>query len=253
MRRLGRTYEDTRGRIIELVRDLKGAAAATVVPACSEWSVHDLIAHLTGICSDILDGNVSGSATSGWTAAQVDKRRDVELEDILTEWDEAGSKIAAMLDDLPGWYGRQMVADLTVHEHDLRGALDKAGERHSEGVAIGTDFLVSVMLNCALSFHGLGPLEVRAGEGSWVIGTGDPPTDDPEAWRIAVGTMEPQPTPPAPAVGTLRSEPFELLRAISGRRSAAQIRGLDWTVDPEPHLVVFNYGPFTIRDTDLIE
>jgi hypothetical protein len=48
-------------------------------------------------------------------------------------------------------------------------------------------------------------------------------------------------------------EPFELVRAIAGRRSAAQLRALDWSVDPEPYVPIFGFGPFTIRSTDLEE
>jgi hypothetical protein len=56
----------------------------------------------------------------------------------------------------------------------------------------------------------------------------------------------------APA-GTLDVEEFELFRALTGRRSAAQIRRFDWNVDAEPYLPIFGLGPFTIRPTDLIE
>jgi hypothetical protein len=61
------------------------------------------------------------------------------------------------------------------------------------------------------------------------------------------------PEPTVAPAGTLGVEEFELLRALTGRRSAAQIRGFDWSVDAEPYLPVFGLGPFTIRSADLIE
>jgi hypothetical protein len=53
--------------------------------------------------------------------------------------------------------------------------------------------------------------------------------------------------------GTLNVGQFELFRAVTGRRSAAQIRRFDWSVDAEPYLPIFDLGPFTIRSTDLVE
>ena len=46
---------------------------------------------------------------------------------------------------------------------------------------------------------------------------------------------------------------FELFRALTGRRSSAQIRRYDWTCDPEPYLPAFDYGPFTKSPTDIEE
>jgi Mycothiol maleylpyruvate isomerase N-terminal domain len=67
---LGTVYEGGRRRIVELVADLDDRSAATPVSACPEWSVHDVIAHLAGVCADIMAGNVAGAATDPWTAAQ---------------------------------------------------------------------------------------------------------------------------------------------------------------------------------------
>jgi hypothetical protein len=67
---LGTVYEGGRRRILELVADLDDRAVATPVPACPEWSVQDVVAHLTGVCADIMAGNVAGAATDPWTAAQ---------------------------------------------------------------------------------------------------------------------------------------------------------------------------------------
>jgi hypothetical protein len=43
------------------------------------------------------------------------------------------------------------------------------------------------------------------------------------------------------------------MRSVAGRRSAAQIRRLEWSVDPEPYLPIFGFGPFETRSSDLIE
>jgi uncharacterized protein (TIGR03083 family) len=253
LRELGTVYEATRGRILELVSDLDEEGAMARVPACPEWSVRDVIAHASGVCADILSGNLTGAATDDWTGAQVKARRDWPFEKVVAEWTEVGPQIAAMLDNFPGRYGSQLVADVTTHEHDIRGALGRHGEGDSAGVAIGLNFLVEAVFHPAMVSFGLGPLEVKAADRSWVVGTGEPPLHDPDLWSVAAGSSEPIPAPTKPIVGGLNAEPFELFRAITGRRSAVQIRAFDWTVDPDPYLPTFGYGPFTVRPTDLDE
>ena len=44
---------------------------------------------------------------------------------------------------------------------------------------------------------------------------------------------------------------FELLRAFSGRRSADQVRAMDWSGDAEPYLAVVT--PYGMPDHDIIE
>jgi uncharacterized protein (TIGR03083 family) len=254
MGELGTVYERGRRRIVELVAGLDDRAAATPVPACPAWSVHDVVAHLAGVCADIMAGNVAGAATDPWTAAQVDARRERSFGQILAEWDDVAPEVAALADDFPGRLGNQFVTDVTVHEHDLRGALGRAGDRDSDGVGVGADFLVNVFLHPGVTSLGLGPLEVRAGDRTWVVGTGEPPTGDiGGASRAALMSTEVIPEPTVTPTGTLDVEEFELFRALTGRRSAAQILRFHWSVDAEAYLPIFGLGPFTIRSADLIE
>jgi uncharacterized protein (TIGR03083 family) len=219
------------------VADLDDRAAATPVPACPAWSVHDVVAHLAGVCADIMAGNVAGAATDPWTAAQVDARRERSFGEILAEWDDVGPQVAAFADDFPGRVGNQFITDVTEHEHDLRGTLGRAGAGVSDGVRIGADFLVNVFLNPGVTALGLGPLEVRAGDRTWVVGTGEPPTADiGGASGDALMSTEVVPEPTATPAGTLDVEEFELFRALTGRRSAAQICRFEWSVDAEPYL-----------------
>jgi hypothetical protein len=51
---------------------------------------------------------------------------------------------------------------------------------------------------------------------------------------------------------TLRTTRFEVFRAVTGRRSLAQLRSYDW--DPEPRVECLLVSPiFRPRATDLIE
>jgi uncharacterized protein (TIGR03083 family) len=251
LRELGSCYEDGRARIVGLVAEVDDPSSVTV-PACPIWSLHDLISHMTGNCADVMRGNVQGVASDEWTAAQVEERKGRSTEDVLAEWAEVAPSFAAMIDDFPGSYGAMTVGDVTVHEHDVRGALGRPDERDSDGIAIATDFLMNVIVHHALTAFGLGPLELRTEDRSWVVGTGGPASGDPDAWQTALLSNDP-PDPPGPPAATVSADSFELFRAISGRRSAEQIRRFDWSVDPEPYLAIFGHGPFTVRPSDLNE
>ena len=93
---------------------------------------------------------------------------------------------------------------------------------------------------------------------SWVAGTGDPrergggesPTRQEPLAAVFSGE---EPPPAGTPAGLVDAQAYELFRALTGRRSPAQIRALRWTVDPEPYLPAFQFGPFTTRGADLDE
>jgi hypothetical protein len=202
----------------------------------------------------VLAGNIAGAATDAWTAAQVDSRREASLAELMSEWDDVGPRFAAMIDDFPGRYGRQVAADITVHEQDIRGALARPGARQSESLRRALDFLLSTTADVSAVALGLGPLEVRGGEDVWVIGTGQPAAGDAEAAvAAAMLSTDVPPRPDVEPVVTVIADPFELFRAFTGRRSADQIRGFDWIGDPTPYLVLFGQPPFTLRAVPLHE
>lgn len=252
LRSLGRLYEEARARITALVEDLEDPHSIAL-PACPEWSVHDVVSHMTGACVDTANGRLDGLGSSLWTDVQVQDRRERSTGEVLEEWAEVTPGFAAALDDFPGRYGQMPIADVTSHEHDIRGALQLPGDRSSYRVALATDFLMTVFVHTAADAFGLGPLEVRAGDRNWVIGTGGPPTGDTEAWLGAAGVSGEIPEPRAAVVGRVEADAFEWYRAASGRRSESQIRRFNWSVDPQPYLRIFSYGFFTMRDSDLDE
>ncbi|MCU1450046.1 MAG: hypothetical protein JWP02_2216 [Acidimicrobiales bacterium] len=227
---IGSVYAAGRARIAELVTSVEPEQEKAPVPACPEWSVHDVLAHLTGVCADVLAGNIDGVTTDPWTAAQVERRRDVPLDEVVKEWSETAPQVEAMAEHFPGRAGEQWVFDLTTHEQDIRGALSRPGARDSDGIAVGLDFLVTMGMGSSIAGRGLPPLLVKADGREWVIGGDD-----------------------ADATNELEAEPFELFRAMAGRRSRSQISAYAWTCDPDVYVPAFTYGPFTIRSTDLVE
>jgi uncharacterized protein (TIGR03083 family) len=227
MSELATAYEGGRARISRLVADLDDRQAAAIVPGCPEWRVKDVVAHVAGICADILAGNIEGVATDPWTAAQVDARRPVPLARIVAEWSELGPQVETLLPSFPPEPATQLVADLTTHEHDLRGALARPGARDSDALVIALGFVAPNFLT-ALADRDLPALSLRAGDSEWVADDGRP-------------------------VASVSADRFELLRALTGRRSASQLRQLKWDGDPEPYLPAFEWGPFHVPPADVVE
>ncbi|HZQ29208.1 MAG TPA: maleylpyruvate isomerase family mycothiol-dependent enzyme [Acidimicrobiales bacterium] len=266
MGNIGGLYADGRRRITELVRDLNEDQAATTVPTCPAWSVHDVVAHVAGVCADILAGNIGGVGTDPWTDAQVQARKGVPVGELVEEWAETGPQIEAMADLFPGRSGTQLVFDLTTHEHDIRTALARPGARDSAAIAASDEFLMAVGLGPSVTVRGLAPIEVRTELRSWVAGTGDaaaaaPAGSDETALRAAGDDLaanvilggDPLRTDGIEPAGAVRLSAFELFRAMSGRRSFDQIRAYEWTVDPEPYLPAFQFGPFTVSAVPIDE
>ena len=128
----------------------------------------------------------------------------------------------------------------------------------------GPDATLTSLEAAAVSARGLKPLVVQAGERSWVVGTGETTATGAEEdvvrvvnERLAATLLSSSPPPAGglvdePAVALVAS-PFELFRALTGRRSVAQILQLDWPVDPAPYLPAFQFGPFTLPGSDIVE
>jgi uncharacterized protein (TIGR03083 family) len=223
---VGAAYAAGRARVTALLADLPEAAGHRSVPACPGWEVHDVLAHVSGVCVDILDGRIEGAGTDPWVAVQVEARRDVPVADLLHEWNAAAPSVEAMAGDF-GETGRQWVFDFAVHEQDMRGALDAPGGRDAASWAVGLEFVLP-------AFHGT------------IAQAGLP------AVRVITPDREWE-SPHAPSVETLRVDGFELGRALTGRRSADQVRAFDWSTDPEPYLAAFAFGPFRQRPSALVE
>ncbi|HMC70791.1 MAG TPA: maleylpyruvate isomerase family mycothiol-dependent enzyme [Mycobacteriales bacterium] len=262
LRTHGSIYEETRQRVINLVREASYVdffAASAPTPACPGWRVRDVIAHLSGLATDIASGNLAGQATAAWTAAQVDARRNMPLSDLLAESDEVGPQLASYLDDFPGRYGAQVAADITVHEHDIRGGLGQPGARDSVGVAHGIELLLTTFVGPGARALGLPPLHIRAGQRSTVVGGYDNESTDPTAAiqsALATWTWPPDyddALAATPSMPRLEASPFELLRAFSGRRSLAQVHRFNWTTAPAPYNGLFGLWPFTPQPVDLDE
>jgi uncharacterized protein (TIGR03083 family) len=186
-------YRTARLRITELILSLDEDELARAVPACPGWTVHDVVSHITGVADDALNGRMDGVATDPWTAAQVERGRRTSTADLLERWTEQ----AAVFESFP--LPPQAVIDVTTHEQDIRGAVDQPGARDTDEVQFAFELVAQ-----------------RAVE---VV-----PGLRVEADGVAYG--------PEDATSTLRGDRYDLYRAMMGRRSAAQLRALDWGGEP---------------------
>jgi uncharacterized protein (TIGR03083 family) len=218
------TYGALRGRVADLVRDADEDQLERHVPAAPDWRVRDVVAHLSGVTADINAGNLDGVATDAWTARQVGARRDWSIDRLLEEWDTEATKVEAVMATLPEVAMGQMTMDAATHEQDIRGGLDRPGFRDCDAVTIGFDWGVALL--CSMADQADTTLLIETDAGTAMAGSG--------TRQLAV-----------------RAERYELFRAMTGRRSADQMRAFDWDGEPAPELLVF--AIFEPRATPLVE
>jgi uncharacterized protein (TIGR03083 family) len=197
-------YADVRERMTALLRAAPPDRLTRTVPACPDWTVKDLAAHVVGVAVDVAAGRVEGAGSDPWTAAQVEARREASLEELLAEWRAAPMEQALL--GVDAMQAAQVVFDVTTHEHDLRGALELPGERDSRGVEVGWDWATTV----------LGMLRDGYGEGAVVLTT-------PQGVATCGS---------AAATSGVAADRFELWRAMTGRRSREQVASWAWTGEP---------------------
>jgi uncharacterized protein (TIGR03083 family) len=204
-------------RVVELVRGIDSHEAARPVPACPDWSVRDLLAHVVGYSTDVLADHEDDDHNPAWTQAQVDARAGRGVADLVAEWIGNTAPLQAWMAE----HGVRPLNDVVIHEQDLRGALGVPGAHDTAALAALRDRFAGRVAD-AVADAGLPPLRLE-GVG-WAHG-------------------------PEDAVVALRADGFDLARAVMARRSARQLRA--WTVrgDVEPYLPCFaTLGPLPERD-----
>jgi len=237
-------YAAMQKQFVSLVLDHADRSGARV-PACPEWEVRDVLAHVAGLARDAATGNMPvldlmeqwrddtvAATRDRMTAVQVDRVADRKIEELAADWSELMDTLEPMLsgavpfpDPAPFGLGTVLVTDLAVHDQDVRGALGMP--RADDGPALslalaaycfGVDYRIRQL--------GLPALAIRYRGKERVLGAGEP-------------------------AATLTADTFELLRAFGGRRSCRQILALDWDGDPGPYAALIPaYGE---RADDLVE
>lgn len=213
------TYDAARRRIISLVT---GGDPDAPVEACPGWTVKDVVAHLAGGLGDFTEGRFDGVEDGSWGERQVHDRRNRSMGDLLVEW-ERNFQVAEGLFDSP--MGAVLIAEIVSHEHDVRTALGRPGERDNVAVRAALTRPLQEVDKRLRAKH-LPALRITLEHGDRVLGEGEP-------------------------AGALRVSSFEMLRVLGGRRNEDQIRAMDWDGDPGPWLGVLPV--LGRRDTALVE
>jgi uncharacterized protein (TIGR03083 family) len=204
-------YRDGRGRFAGLARDLSPDELAAPVPACPDWRVQDMVAHLTGVAEDLATGNMDGAPGPEWTAVQIERGRGATVPELLERWEQHAPAVEALLAANPRRWATPL--DVAMHEQDIRGAANRPGARDNPTIR-------------ALTSGILGRLEVPA---PLVVRTED--------GEVRVGPDEGEPV-------VLTTTRFEAFRWRFGRRSREQLAAMDWSGDPEPFLDrLYVFGP----------
>ena len=211
---IARHYQSAHERLADLARGLSAEQAGTPVPGTPGWSVHDVLAHLAAIPTDGLAGRIKGIPTDEQTAAQVAERKDRDVHELLAEWTPNVPTMCegAKADLVPP----NLAVDALTHEQDIRGALGSPPALTKDELRFCTT-LYAFGCGRGLKDAGIAPLAIAA-------------TDTDFAFTAGVGE-------PAASV---RASEFELFRALSGRRSRAQVAAYAWDGDPAPYLERFN-------------
>ena len=116
----GQLYRDNVGAVTALAEHLTTEELSLRVPATPDWTVHDLLAHLAGETTDLLNGRMDDAPSAAWTARHVDAARSPED---LT--DELRGNLDGIVATLEGNTRPALVWDIAVHHADLHEALGK--------------------------------------------------------------------------------------------------------------------------------
>lgn len=208
-------YRETRKLFVGA---LPSTMASARVPACPNWDVHDLVAHqvhqLEGACEgtfpvqDSVDAIVATephvrqgalARQERWIADGVRPCRTTPLDELVERW-------TRLEDDAPTAALVGLFPDVSVHLFDLLGAAGSAAYRDHPLLVPALQFWAR-LANARLKAAANGPVRlilVGSAGTSGVIGDAD-------------------------AVVTVEGAPFELLRAITSRRSRQQSQTLRWS------------------------
>ncbi len=188
-------YRQAQHSFVDLCSTFTAADWAAAVPCNPAWTVRDVLSHVAGVTNDIVEGNVEGAATDPWTAVQVERWRDVTVEEIIARWNE---QIDAVADAIAAFGERRPPLDCHSHEHDIRHALGRPGDQNSELITWISELFEQNPVGRPVE------IDLRRGTTMTIAGEGEP---------ISL-------------TGVSR---FDVVRSRLGRRSRRQVEQWSWS------------------------
>lgn len=195
---IARLYAEAVESFIELAESLDEREWATRCPCTPAWTVRDILSHVSGIPDDALAGRLEGVTTEPWTASQVARNARFSVAELLERWHDQCSAFAEAIESIDQYLPP---FDCATHEHDVRQAIGRPGNRDSDIVRLGAERLAIGLVDLPVAIT----LEFDDGT---TIETGDPT---------------------APTAVVLTTTRFEAFRSRLGRRSRQQVREFAWS------------------------
>lgn len=206
---LAAIYLAVRDRMCAVAGGMGPGEDEKIVPACPDWTVHDLLAHQTSMPAALLAGDMPTGDVNDWIQGLVDARRDRSIDELIAEWRADDAALGGLVANVG-----ILVGDLVAHEGDLAGALGIAADRSApESEALLPGALAG--LQGPVTEAGLGAIEIRHGDRSWRTHDGEP------GWSF-------------------EADPWEAFRALTSRRTADELRVMSHTGDVEPYLAILD-------------
>jgi hypothetical protein len=226
-----RDLPDTVRRIRERVQGLIAGCDADEltqkVGASPDFSVLEICSHLTGVVVDAANGDAPQYPLIGSddrVRLHVTQSGADDVDEILAAWQAAEPKLVENSSD------EQLInviVELTTREHDLRAQLDEPGHRDDVAMKIALDAL-SAAFSDRVKAAGAPPLRVTVEQWGTIIG------DDGRSRECLVGDR------------------YEFVRAMTGRRSRAQLDRWSWSTDASPYVSTLS-ATGSLRDSDFRE
>jgi len=214
-------YVDSARRVADLVAPLDAAALRTRTPACPDWTVRDVLAHLAGAAASFGTPSFAGVGTDPWTAEHVESRRDATAAELVAERAACAPRLEQLApDNYRAWL--PVVHDALTHEADIRGAIGAPG-LPADALAAAFPLLEAVLPRRLSS---LGPMSVEL-------------DGQPRTWGEGVPGL------------VIKTTLFDFWRGAFGRRSPGQMRG--WVVSGDAEAFAKTLPNFGPRTTDLLE
>jgi uncharacterized protein (TIGR03083 family) len=209
------------------------AHRASAVPSCPGWTVHEVVAHLAGLCQDWVRERFDGYASDPWTANQIARFADRSMDDMFDAWSEAADAFARLPDNtFLGSPPRWAFGDAVVHEADLRGATG-LGRVPEDAVLLSVRGAVARWRDVLLTATAPSLL-IRSREG--------------HQWRLADREAA-----PGDEAAEVETSLYEVFRALAGRRSPDQVCAWDWSGDPQAFLDIGLPYPFRWASRPIVD
>jgi uncharacterized protein (TIGR03083 family) len=202
-------YRNVRHNVTKMLTE-HSPAEDHAIPACPQWTVCDVLAHLAGTAA-LAIGRMSGAMPVRRTPAGSN-----DIVSLLGEWDWMGPEVERLLTERTG---NLLVMDSFTHELDIRYALGEPLPAAHPAFARAFEMLITGFA-ASIAAHNLPALQLVVDGTQWTVGPGMP-------------------------VGVLTASGYDLYRSLAGRRTTEQITRLGWSRDSHRWLPAFTWGPFT--------